>query len=81
MYLALPPPYHRAAWLIPTLIGVLLVPTVVSHRMGSVTQPHSRRDYQLDHHDALIVGILLVRGLPAHRESAPVLLRSGAELG
>jgi hypothetical protein len=83
MYLALPRSLIVGpTWLIPTLIGVMLIPTVVTHRLGKL--PFNR-----------ILGItissiitlalissvaLLVKALPSHRESALELLRSGAEL-
>src|SRR6266481_9759668 len=69
-------------WLLPTLIVVLLVPTVVSHRVGK----HSLNRIL----GFIINGIttlaligsvtLLVRDLPTHRESALQLLRSGGLL-
>jgi len=69
-------------WLLPTVIVVLLVPTVVSHRMGK---------HSLNRLLGLIInGIttlaligsvtLLVRLLPTHRESPLQLLRSGGLL-
>ncbi len=69
-------------WLLPTAIVVLLVPTVVSHRVGK----HSLNRIL----GFIINGIttlaligsvtLLVRDLPTHRESALQLLRSGGLL-
>ena len=58
-------------WLLPTVIVILLIPTVVSHRVGrqSLTT-------------LALIGsvILLVRLLPTHRESPLQLLRSGGLL-
>src|SRR5256885_17021467 len=69
-------------WLLPTAIVVLLVPTVVSHRVGK----HSLNRIL----GFIINGIttlaligsvtLLVRDLPTHRESALQLLRSAGLL-
>src|SRR5258707_11291678 len=69
-------------WLLPTVIVALLVPTVVSHRVGK----HSLNRIL----GFIINGIttlaligsvtLLVRDLPTHRESALQLLRSGGLL-
>src|SRR6266508_2152662 len=69
-------------WLLPTLIIVLLVPTVVSHRVGR---------HSLNRVLGIIISgittlgligsvILLVRALPSHRESPLQLLRSGGLL-
>ena len=69
-------------WFLPTLIVVLLVPTVVSHRVGK---------YSLNRTLGMLINaittvaliasvILLVRALPGHRESPLQLLRSGGLL-
>src|SRR6516165_12408817 len=69
-------------WLLPTVIVVLLVPSVVSHRMGR---------YSLNRALGIIINgittlaligsvILLVRALPSHRETPLQLLRSGGLL-
>src|SRR6266568_3772223 len=83
IYLALPRDLVIGPiWLLPTVIVVLLVPTVVSHRVG-------RRS--LNRILGLIINgittlaligsvILLVRFLPTHRESPLQLLRSGGLL-
>ena len=69
-------------WLLPTLIVVLLVPTVISHRTGK----HSlNRALGLIINGittlALIASVgLLVRALPSHKESPLELLRSGGLL-
>ena len=83
IYLALPRklvvgPY----WLLPTVIVVLLVPTVVSHRVGK----HSLNrilGFVINGITTLaLIGsvLLLVRLLPTHRESPLELLRSGGLL-
>src|SRR5437868_12307032 len=80
IYLALPRRLIVGpVWLLPTIIVVLLVPTVVSHRVGRRSLNRAL--------GMLISGIitvaliasvgLLVRALPSHRESALALLRSG----
>jgi hypothetical protein len=83
IYLALP---HTLVlgpiWLLPTLIVILLAPTVLSHRMGR---------YSLNRTLGMIINgittlaligsvILLVRTLPTHRSSPLQLLRSGGLL-
>jgi hypothetical protein len=83
IYLALPRNLVLGPiWLLPTLIVFLLVPTVLSHRVGR---------YSLNHTLGMIINgittlaligsvILLVRTLPAHRSSPLQLLRSGGLL-
>ena len=83
IYLALP---HTLVlgpiWLLPTLIVILLAPTVLSHRLGR---------YSLNRTLGMIINgittlaligsvILLVRTLPTHRSSPLQLLRSGGLL-
>jgi len=69
-------------WLLPTVIVALLVPTVVSHRVGK----HSLNrilGFIINGITTLaLIGsvILLVRALPSHRESPLQLLRSGGLL-
>src|SRR5881396_456027 len=69
-------------WLLPTMIVGLLVPTVVSHRVGK----HSLNrilGFIINGITTLaLIGsvILLVRALPSHRESPLQLLRSGGVL-
>jgi len=69
-------------WLLPTLIVILLAPTVLSHRVGR---------YSLNRTLGMIINgittlaligsvILLVRTLPTHRSSPLQLLRSGGLL-
>jgi hypothetical protein len=83
LYLALPSDLTVGpSWLFPAVIGLLLVPTVISHRTGR-------------HHVDRILGfgitalvtaammmsvILLIRALPSHRQSPTALLLSAASL-
>jgi hypothetical protein len=83
IYLALPRNLVLGPiWLLPTLIVILLVPTVLSHRMGR---------YSLNRTLGMIINgittlaligsvILLVRTLPTHRSLPLQLLRAGALL-
>ena len=58
-------------WLLPTLIVVLLVPTVVSHRVGKQSLNRTLGFVINGITTLALIGsvILLVRALPAHRES------------
>jgi hypothetical protein len=69
-------------WLLPTLIVVLLVPTVVSHRVGKVSLNRALGIIINGITTLALIGsvILLVRSLPSHRESPLQLLRSGGLL-
>jgi hypothetical protein len=83
IYLALPRSLVIGpVWLLPTLIVVLLVPTVVSHRAGR---------YPLNRTLGLLINaittialigsvVLLITALPSHKEHPLQLLRSGAAL-
>jgi hypothetical protein len=83
IYLALPRNLVLGPiWLLPTLIVILLVPTVLSHRVGR---------YSLNRALGMIINgittlaligsvILLVRTLPTHRSSPLQLLRAGGLL-
>src|SRR5213596_384090 len=83
IYLALPRQLIVGPiWLLPTLIVVLLVPTVISHRTGKRSL---NRALGLIINGittlALIASVgLLVRALPSHKEAPLELLRSGALL-
>lgn len=83
IYLALPRNLVLGpVWLLPTLIVVLLVPTVVSHRVGKQSL-NRMLGFVINGITTLaLVGsvILLVRALPTHREPAVQLLRSGGLL-
>ena len=69
-------------WLLPTLIVVLLVPTVVSHRVGKHSLNRTLGFIINGITTLALIGsvILLVRTLPSHRESPLQLLRSGGLL-
>jgi len=83
IYLALP---HTLVvgpiWLLPTLIVVLLVPTVVSHRMARHSLNRALGIIINGITTLALIGsvILLVRALPSHRETPLQLLRSGGLL-
>jgi hypothetical protein len=69
-------------WLLPTVIVVLLVPTVVSHRMGRHSLNRALGILINGITTLALIGsvILLVRALPSHRETPLQLLRSGGLL-
>jgi hypothetical protein len=83
LYLALPPGLTIGPrWLFPAIIGVLLVPTVISHRVG-----RHHLDRSLGFTVSCLVTIemiasviLLVLALPSHRESPAELLLSAASI-
>ena len=83
IYLALPRNLVIGpTWLLPTLIVVLLVPTVVSHRVGRQSLNRTL-GFAINGITTLaLIGsvILLVRALPAHRGSPVQMLRSGGLL-
>src|SRR5204862_2122630 len=83
IYLALPRDLVVGPiWLLPTVIVVLLVPTVVSHRMGKLSLNRILGFIINGITTLALIGsvILLVRVLPAHRESPLQLVRSGGLL-
>jgi hypothetical protein len=69
-------------WLLPTVIVVLLVPTVASHRVGRHSLNRALGVTISGITTLALIGsvILLVRTLPSHRESPLQLLRSGGLL-
>src|SRR5213592_839993 len=69
-------------WLLPTVILLLLVPTVVSHRVGKRSLNRILGFIINGITTVALIGsvILLVRLLPTHRESPLQLLRSGGLL-
>src|SRR5947207_6589942 len=69
-------------WFLPTLIVVLLVPTVVSHRVGKRSLNRALGIIINGIITLALIGsvILLVRALPSHREAPMPLLRSGGLL-
>ena len=83
IYLALPRNLVLGPiWLLPTLIVILLAPTVLSHRMGRYS-PNRTLGMIINGITTLaLIGsvILLVRTLPAHRSSPLQLLRAGGLL-
>jgi hypothetical protein len=83
IYLALPSSLIVGPiWLLPTLIVVLLVPTVVSHRTGRRSLNRVLGILINGITTLALIGsvILLVRALPSHTESPLQLLLSGALL-
>ena len=83
IYLALPRDLVVGPiWLLPTLIVILLVPTVVSHRVGKQSLNRTLGFVINGITTLALMGsvILLVRALPGHRESPVRLLRSGGLL-
>jgi hypothetical protein len=83
IYLALPRSLVIGpTWLLPVVIIVLVTPTIVAHRLGR---------YSLNRALGLVTSsvitlaliasvVLLVLGVPAHKDAPLALLRSGAEL-
>lgn len=83
IYLALPKSLIVGpTWLFPTLIGVLLVPTVVSHRLGKLSLNRILGFATSSIITIALIGsvVLLVHSLPSNRESPLELLRSAALL-
>jgi hypothetical protein len=83
IYLALPRSLIVGPiWLLPTLIVVLLVPTIVSHRTGRRSLNRVLGILINGITTFALIGsvILLVRALPSHKESPLQLLLSGALL-
>ena len=83
IYLALPRKLVVGPiWLLPTVIVILLVPTVVSHRMGKHSLNRILGFVINGITTFALIGsvILLVRLLPTHRETPLQLLRSGGLL-
>lgn len=83
IYLALPRDLIVGpTWLLPTLIIVLLIPTVVAHKAGKRSLNHALGIIINGITTLALIGsvVLLVRALPSHRESALKLLLSGGLL-
>jgi len=83
IYLALPKSLVVGPiWLLPSLILVLLVPTVVSHRTGKRSLNRALGIVINGITTLALIGsvILLVRALPSHQEAPLQLLLSGALL-
>src|SRR5262245_15366542 len=69
-------------WLLPALIGLLLAPTIVSHRMGRHSLNHVLGIISNSIITVALIGsvFLLVTTIPSHKEPPLTLLLSGAEL-
>ena len=83
IYLALPRSLIIGpTWLLPSLILVLLIPTVMSHRTGrrSLNRVLGIAISSITTIALIASVVLLVRTLPSHRASPLSLLLSGAEL-
>jgi len=83
IYLALPRNLVLGPiWLLPTLIVILLVPTVLSHRMGRYSVNRTLGMIINGITTLALIGsvILLVRTLPSHRSLPLQLLRAGGLL-
>ena len=83
IYLALPADLILGPiWLLPTLIVVLLIPTVFSHRTGKRSLNRALGTVINGITTLALIGsvILLVRSLPSHREAPLELLFSGGLL-
>ncbi len=83
IYLALPSSLIVGpTWFLPTLIGVLLVPTVVSHRFGSLSLNRILGFVISSIITLALIGsvLLLVHALPSHKEPPLQLLFSAALL-
>src|SRR6476469_4065368 len=83
IYLALPRDLIVGpTWLLPTLIVVLLVPTVLTHRSGKRSLNRGLGIVINGITTLALIGsvILLVRSLPSHREAPMKLLFSGGLL-
>jgi hypothetical protein len=83
IYLALPRNLiFGPTWLLPTLIIVLLIPTVVTHRTGRRSLNRALGIIINGITTLALIGsvVLLVRALPSHREAPLELLLSGGLL-
>lgn len=83
IYIALPRKLiFGPTWLLPTLIVILLIPTVVSHKMGKRSLNRILGIVINGLTTLALIGsvVLLVRALPSHRESPLALLSSGGLL-
>ena len=83
IYLALPEELLIGpTWLLPTVIAVLLAPTIVTHRMGRHSLNHALGIVNNGIITVALVGSvsLLVATLASHKQTPLRLLQSGAEL-
>ena len=69
-------------WLLLVIVSAMMVPTVITHRIGRLDVNHALGHWVLGVVTASMVWslALLVVGLPSHRESPQTLLRSAAVL-
>ena len=83
VYLALPEPLSLGpGWLLPAIVGLLLIPILVSDRYG---QYHITRVLAFIANGAITIAMIaslvfLVRGIPQHLEAPKELLRSAIAL-
>lgn len=83
IYLALPSSFIVGpVWLLPALIAVLLIPTIMTHRMGRHSLNHALGTVINAIITLALIGsvALLVRTLPGQKQAPLPLLLSGAEL-
>jgi uncharacterized membrane protein len=83
LYLALPPGLTAGPrWAFPALVGLLLVPTVVSHRIGRHTLDRALglTVTALVTSQMVLSVVLLIAALPSHSESPDALLVSAGSL-
>ena len=82
VYLALPRELVGPTWLLPTVIAILLAPTIVTHRMGQYSLNHALGIVNNGIITVALIGSvsLLVATMASHKEAPLRLLRSGAEL-
>ena len=83
VYLALPRELVVGpTWLLPTVIAILLAPTIVTHRMGRYSLNHALGIVNNGIITVALIGSvsLLVATLASHKQAPLRLLRSGAEL-
>jgi hypothetical protein len=83
VYLALPRELVVGpTWLLPTVIVILLAPTIVTHRMGRYSLNHALGIVNSGIITVALIGSvsLPVATMASHKEAPLRLLRSGAEL-
>jgi hypothetical protein len=83
VYLALPRELVVGpTWLLPTVIAILLAPTIVTHRMGRYSLNHALGIVNNGIITVALIGSvsLLVASRASHKQAPLRLLRSGAEL-
>ena len=83
VYLALPEPLSLGpSWLLLAVVFVLLIPIVAAHRRGHHNISHALTFIANAVITVALIAslILLIQGLPAHREAPKALLRSASAL-